>query len=181
MEKIQKRKIAEIIDKPVRTIQYWTDQGIVIPEISPSAGKGKAREYSERNVIEFGMLAVMCGKMGFELYVAKSILDYLRWGVMSGKVQTPPEDFFTSPEWGQTKELACVIAVDHSMNDEMGGLEPQVAFIEVKKNDEFSSKYRDPLSSKGDDVFTPLARQIIFVGAIRNTALKMFGINLPNV
>ena len=44
-----KRELAGLIGRPLRTIQFWTDIGLVIPEILPSRGKGKPRIYSPKN------------------------------------------------------------------------------------------------------------------------------------
>ena len=53
MKKYTKLDIAKIIKKPVRTITYWTDFGLIIPDIQPSQGRGIERIYSENNLIEF--------------------------------------------------------------------------------------------------------------------------------
>ena len=47
-----KSDIAKIINEPPRKIQAWTDFGLVIPDIVPPRGKGFARVYSEKNLIE---------------------------------------------------------------------------------------------------------------------------------
>jgi len=191
MEEYLKRDIAKVINKPIRTIQFWTDKGLVVPDIVPSEGKGKARVYSKRNLIEFAMIDVMCGpgRMYLELSMAKSILDMIRWGGVgeSGfqygfgkpKGKNLLSDFYTSPVWGDTKELACVLSTDRSLNDENTVTEPVEGFFVISKDEkEFSKEYCDYISSKGDSVYLPLARQIIFIGGIRNTALDLFGIKL---
>jgi hypothetical protein len=186
-----KRDIARIIDRPARTIQYWTDHGVVIPDIVPSTGKGKARVYSHRNLIEFGMVDIMCRQMKMELDVASNILDLIRWGGVgeSGfqygfgqpKGVNLLADFYTSPEWGESKELACMISTNRAFSDEELVPPPVMGFFVITKDeDEFSEKYREWASCKGDSAYLPLARLIIFVGAIKNTALDVFGITLSD-
>lgn len=48
-----RKQVAKIIGRPARTIQFWTDQGLVIPEIDNPVGRGTKRKYSERNLKEF--------------------------------------------------------------------------------------------------------------------------------
>ena len=204
MEQYLKRDIAKTINRPIRTIQYWTDEGLVVPDIVPSEGKGKARVYSKRNLIEFAMVNVMCGpgQMYLDLNTAKFILKVLRYGgyekpdsnfqfvqyAESNKKGgwyvprgvNPIKDFYTSEDWGKVKELACVLSTDRSLFDEKAITNPVEGFFIIPRDDEFVSKvYREHISCIGDPgAFLPLARQIIFVSAIRNTAMDMFGIKL---
>lgn len=201
MEQYLKKDIAKILNKPIRTIQYWTDEKLVIPDIEPSQGKGKARVYSKRNLIEFAMIEVMCGpgQMYLELYDAKFILKILRnGGVVEGyqhimfagtedtkfgssripKGVNVLEDFYTSTEWGKTRELACVQSTGRSLSDEKAITNSSVEgfFIIPKDENQFVKIYRDWISCIEDSYYVPLARQIIFVSAIRNTAMDMYGI-----
>jgi DNA-binding transcriptional MerR regulator len=110
-----KRDIAEILGKSPRTIQLWTDQGLVVPDIRPSQGKGIARVYSARNLLEFAMIDFMVMPLSIPIRTIKYIFDTLREGhcpyqrAVAGKDYDPRtmgfEDFFESSEWGHTKEL----------------------------------------------------------------------------
>ena len=80
MTEYLKRDIAKIIGKPIRTIQYWTDYGLVIPDIVPAQGKGKARVYSERNLIEFGMIDIISKELGLSLEEIRILLRFLHLG-----------------------------------------------------------------------------------------------------
>lgn len=205
MEQYLKRDIAKIIKRPTRTIQYWTDEGFVIPDIVPSEGKGKARVYSKTNLIEFAMLEIMCGPghMYLELYDAKFLLKILRNGgedesgyqhvMFTGsednrfggsnipKGSKVLEDFYTSAKWGKTKELACVLSTDFQsyLNEEKHIRHDIEAFFILPKNgDQFVKVYRNWISSIGDSEGFPLVKKIIFLSAIRNAALDMYGIRL---
>ena len=117
MEIYYKKDIAEIINRPVRTITQWTDSGFVVPEVKASRGKGKARIYSKRNVIEFAMIDILSGKFQIFQKTVKVILDSLRgdpsWRHRGAYPINKPkftefEDFFENPEWGNKKELAFI-------------------------------------------------------------------------
>jgi DNA-binding transcriptional MerR regulator len=108
-----KADIANILKKKKRTIQYWTDFGLVIPDVSPSQGRGKARVYSDRNLVEFAMIDYL-SRLHIELASVKAIMAGLRKGYDeikgdNGEVQKITfSDFFRNREWGDTKELAFV-------------------------------------------------------------------------
>jgi len=118
-----KSEIANILKKNKRTIQYWTDFGLVEPDISPSMGKGKARLYSDKNLVQFAMVEYL-GQLGVELNTMKDVMDGLRKGYEeidhgepvghineNGEVvkeriwRTDFSDFFENREWGNIKEL----------------------------------------------------------------------------
>jgi DNA-binding transcriptional MerR regulator len=48
-----RKHVAPIVNVSPRTIQHYTDIGIVTPEIDSSGGKGSKRLYSARNIFEF--------------------------------------------------------------------------------------------------------------------------------
>ena len=85
MAEYSKRDIAGILGRSHRNITYWTDFGLVIPDIQPSQGRGVARIYSERNLIEFGMIDIMNKDFGVNLDTIRDILQVLR----DGKIQKP--------------------------------------------------------------------------------------------
>lgn len=47
--------LAGIVDLTEREVQYWTDLGIVEPDISTPPGKGNPRLYSDMNLIDFAV------------------------------------------------------------------------------------------------------------------------------
>ncbi len=58
MTEYSKKDIAKLLKLPHRTITYWTDYGLVVPDIVPSIGRGVPRVYSERNLLEFVMIYI---------------------------------------------------------------------------------------------------------------------------
>lgn len=48
-----KKEVAEILGIRPSQVQYYTDMGVVIPDVSAPTGRGTRRVYSERNLIEF--------------------------------------------------------------------------------------------------------------------------------
>ncbi len=105
-----KTDIAKKIDEPPRKIQAWTDFGLILPEIIPPRGKGIARVYSEKNLLEFGIIKILKDQEGFSLDFIKWILNGLRAGVsqendLYGKKAAVFEDFYSNVVWGNEKEL----------------------------------------------------------------------------
>ena len=116
MTEYSKRDIAKIIERSHRNITYWTDFGIVIPDVQPSQGRGVARIYSERNLIEFGMVDIMVKDYGISLDSIRYILKILREGSFSkpmtydysGKEKYEIihfHDFYKNSKWGKVQEL----------------------------------------------------------------------------
>ena len=75
-----KRDIAKILELSVRKVTFWTDFGLVIPDIKPSRGKGRARLYSERNLIEFAMIDILINQVKISLNNVRYIFESLRRG-----------------------------------------------------------------------------------------------------
>jgi DNA-binding transcriptional MerR regulator len=114
MTEYSKRDIASKLGRSHRNITYWTDFGLVIPDVRPSQGRGIARIYSERNLIEFGMIDIMVKDYGISLDSIQYILRKLRDGSltkisgMRPKMKTDLmffEDFYTNRIWGEEKDL----------------------------------------------------------------------------
>jgi DNA-binding transcriptional MerR regulator len=52
-EDFNKKQIAEITGLTERQVQFYTEQGVVTPEIDPGEGRGSTRYYSDHNVAQF--------------------------------------------------------------------------------------------------------------------------------
>jgi DNA-binding transcriptional MerR regulator len=48
-----KKEVAEITGLPYRNVQFYTEQGVVVPEVEEAGGRGKFRRYSNRNLVSF--------------------------------------------------------------------------------------------------------------------------------
>ena len=71
-----KREVSEHTGLPPRKVQFYTETGIIIPDIDDAKGKGKNRKYSFDNIIEF----LMCKELtdcGVRLEIIKSILKHV--------------------------------------------------------------------------------------------------------
>ena len=84
MAEYSKRDIAKILGRSHRNITYWTDFGLVIPDVQPSQGRGIARIYSDRNLIEFAMIDIMVKIMKVSLDNIQYIFNNLRAGFYIG-------------------------------------------------------------------------------------------------
>ena len=80
LTKLTMRDVANHLGIKKRTIQYWTDVDLVIPDHLGSTGKGRALIYSNRNLIEFAMLDVMAKVLDVRLEKIAFILQFLRMG-----------------------------------------------------------------------------------------------------
>lgn len=61
MKDFNKKEIVEMTGLPPRTIQFYTEEGIIIPEIENPGGRGKRRKYSEHNLKQLYILKELIG------------------------------------------------------------------------------------------------------------------------
>ena len=76
-----KKQMAELLDVKPRTIQYYTEQELIIPKENPT-GKGTTRKYSEDNIFQF-LLIKQLSDVGLDLKTIKQILDALKVKIIS--------------------------------------------------------------------------------------------------
>ena len=161
-------------------------------------GKGKARIFSESNVVEFAMFDFMSKDMSIPQLKIKYILDHLKgyelggfgWGLTHNDIQ----DFFTGKEWGISKELTYEnsTAYDpkggnilettgffHLLEREYEGEIPRfrqstekVLFSKMKVKKNMGEKMRQIIRRED------LQKNLIWLGAIRNIAIKRFDITI---
>lgn len=72
-----KKEVAEMLGITPRTIHFYTDEGIIIPEISNPKGRGTTRIYSRRNLIEL-LLARELAKNGLYLERVKNVMNEMK-------------------------------------------------------------------------------------------------------
>lgn len=51
-EQFTKKEVAKGLGLTPRTIQFWTDEGLVVPEVANPRGRGKTRLYSRKNLFQ---------------------------------------------------------------------------------------------------------------------------------
>jgi DNA-binding transcriptional MerR regulator len=111
MAEYSKRDIANKLGRSHRNITYWTDFGLVIPDIQPSQGRGIARIYSDRNLIEFAMIDIMVKVMKVSLDTIQYIFNNLRAGFNIDSEKhgwgepIKFSDFFVNEDCGARKDL----------------------------------------------------------------------------
>lgn len=97
MKAYRKQEIGKRIGRSVSVVQSWTDQKIVLPEVIPSQGRGIARVYSEKNLLEFAFVNVLV-RLRLRLDTIRAIMEHIR---QSETVK----DFFTCERWGEEYQL----------------------------------------------------------------------------
>jgi DNA-binding transcriptional MerR regulator len=59
MDGFTKKEVSKITGLPLRSVQYYTERGLVTPEVDPGEGRGKTRLYSRKNLVEFGIIGAL--------------------------------------------------------------------------------------------------------------------------
>ena len=192
MQQFTKREIAELLGKPPRTISYWTDFGLVIPDITPSQGRGKTRIYSEKNLIEFGMIEIMSRELNVSLDDIQKIMNVLRQGeppaaggtfVISLFGKVPPQakftfdDFFIDPSWGIKSDILykrynCMYIEKHKPH-----IISYSYFFLVDEN--FSIDLAFDFKDYRGELVPEVKSELLWLGKIRNMAMTRYGIDLP--
>ena len=153
-----KKDIARIIEEPIRKITFWTDSGLVIPDVESEGGRGVSKKYSEFNLVEFAMIKVMRDHFQISLHTIQMILAGLR---KANSTNQPFADFYNNPEWGRERELLFIL---------QGQFGPK-GFYPIEK-DEYGSYTAPPITFdnaiKNATLFTT-----IMLGKIKNMAIKM--------
>ena len=80
MEEFSKKDVAEITGLSMRPVQYYTERGLVVPEVNLGEGRGSRRLYSKKNLVEIGIIKCLSDyKLSFP--VVKSVMDLIRFPV----------------------------------------------------------------------------------------------------
>jgi DNA-binding transcriptional MerR regulator len=72
-----KKVVAEKTELTERTVHFYTDIGLVIPDIENPKGRGTTRIYSFENLVDFHLIKKLT-LFGFDLKITKSIMDKIR-------------------------------------------------------------------------------------------------------
>lgn len=155
-----KRDIAKKTGMRVRTIEFYTDKQMVIPDIEPSQGRGRARVYSERNLVEFAMIEILSRRLARSLGLIGAILKLLR---------TEVDDFFTNNEWGNSKELVFrELMTPVSQKGE--ATEDDILFTIIYKGED--GRFHLDINAGFEDK-THLEDRITWLGAVKREALTL--------
>lgn len=77
MALFSKKQVTEIVGLKPRLIQFYTEEGVVLPEVNTGLGRGKVRKYSKTSVVEFGILKELVA-YGMALQTVKKIMKLFR-------------------------------------------------------------------------------------------------------
>ncbi len=70
---MRKSLIAEKTGLTVRQLQFYTEQGVVTPEIDAGEGRGKSRRYSDHNLFQFSIIKGLV-ELGITIRKIKEIM-----------------------------------------------------------------------------------------------------------
>jgi hypothetical protein len=157
MTEYDKNEIAKLIGRPVRTIEYYSRIGL--PDVEPP-GRGRAQVYSGRNLVEFAMIEILSRRLARTLELVGAILKLIR---------TEVDDFFSSDEWGNSKELVFrELMTPASKKGE--ATEDDILFTIIYKGEDGSF----PLDiNAGFEDKTHLEDRITWLGAVKKEALEL--------
>ncbi len=96
-----KKRMSEAIGVSLRTIQFYTDEGLLIPEIANPSGRGTSRKYSRKNLVEFLIIKELA-KYGLSLGQIKTIMEKARSGNVAN--MWDPDG-----KWAQNKRARLII------------------------------------------------------------------------
>jgi DNA-binding transcriptional MerR regulator len=195
MSEFRKRDIAKILKESPRNIEFWAAEGLVVPDVEVSQGRGKPNKYSKRNLVEFGMIELL-SRMGVSLERIRHILEILRkgeWNPPGDPFPSLPKDsakkaillkewqkynnvqfkdFWTSPEWGFTKELVFRSISTVFWREKLYKNEWFIVLEKKEDEPEFPSIDQAFINLGGKfkaaDVDT-----VIWLGSIRNNAMEL--------
>ena len=71
-----KKDISKITGLAPRLIQFYTDEGLIIPEVGKGVGRGKVRRYSIKNLLEFAIIKEL-NDYGVNISALKQILGFV--------------------------------------------------------------------------------------------------------
>lgn len=96
-----KKEVAEVLEISAGTVEFYTDERLLIPEIANPSGRGKTRKYSRKNLLEI-LLIRQLASYGLSLAIIKSIMEKARQKGIA-KMLDPEGD------WGQNKKAKLII------------------------------------------------------------------------
>ena len=186
MDVYSKRDIAEKLGRPVRTITYWTDFGLVIPDIRPSQGKGISRIYSKQNLLEFAIIDIMVKQMEIPLDTVQYIFKNLRekidvtkskkdWGESfeSRFTAVPLKNFLTNPDWGPKKDLLYI--EEKAIREPASTIAIYKWFCIVHERKEIGELLESNIINGNAQIFS----SIIWLGKVKRMALKKLALIKP--
>jgi len=72
-----RKEVAKETNLNERLVKFYTDEGLVEPEIDPGKGRGKVRRYSQRNIIDFALIKRMTA-LNIKIQKIREFLEHFR-------------------------------------------------------------------------------------------------------
>ena len=72
-----KNQVHDLTGLSARLVQYYTERGIISPEIDEGLGRGKVRRYSKKNVVEFAILKGL-SDYGMTFSIIENVFSLMR-------------------------------------------------------------------------------------------------------
>jgi DNA-binding transcriptional MerR regulator len=71
-----KKRISEVTKLKERQVQFYTEQGVVTPELDLGEGRGRLRLYSNHNMVQFLIIKALAD-LGMPINKIKPLLKYI--------------------------------------------------------------------------------------------------------
>ena len=68
-----KKQASEALGISARTVQFYTDQGLLVPEVANPSGRGTTRKYSRKNLVELLIIRELAS-YGLSLEKIKTVM-----------------------------------------------------------------------------------------------------------
>jgi DNA-binding transcriptional MerR regulator len=116
MKSYTKKQISEITGLPPRMVQFYTDEGLVTPEVDKGKGRGRVRRYGQRNLFSFALIKEL-NDYGIRIDKIRHIFEVL---IESREFQSDKDikkfERFLSGEAGETIERRMYLWIRKSGN-----------------------------------------------------------------
>ena len=107
-DRFTKKQIMDLANLKAHQVQFFTEQGVITPDVDPGGGRGHVRRYTIENLFEFLILAEML-KLKIKIVNIRMTLSLLRQGNEIKEWRDLTDDsyliLFTKSDGGVSKSL----------------------------------------------------------------------------
>lgn len=139
-------KAGSFSDTPLRTVQYWTERGLVEPDISSTTGTGSKRLFSVKNCIEIAIIKSLA-EQRMHLKEIKIIMTQLRTPYREHRLIKPGKSIYRTLDYTYLDDLLCdppgIIVLAYS-RDEKGKMKAHRSTILKSPSEESWIKVTNP-------------------------------------
>jgi DNA-binding transcriptional MerR regulator len=118
MKGFNKKRVAEITGLSPRLVQFYTEEGVVIPEVDKGEGRGHARRYSRKNLYEFIIIRQL-SEFGLTLETVRTLLQLVRMTFMGFESSAPVvtegevKKILSKDMWANKVEATPIMDMEH--------------------------------------------------------------------